>query len=112
MLYMPTTTLTTPLVFAGVSPAPLTAARYYMLQPPSIGTTVPLLASPKYGLLNQAVEMPAKREETNKTQAHAGLASNLTCLFRTLIFSSCTTRSARHSPLFSTSFTGDMSWFR
>lgn len=68
MLYMPASTLATPIVLQEAQPV-VPAARYVMLQPtPAVIPTVPVLSSalvyPKYAL---ALKTPEK-DETEKSQ--------------------------------------------
>lgn len=79
---MPAATLTAPVAFTGATIAPVPSnARYYMLQPTGVVPTVPALSStlvyPKYGLLTQAVDTSAKKDETNKNQLYAGLFASI-----------------------------------
>ena len=82
MLYMPAATLAAPVAFTGATISPVPSnARYYMLQPTGVVPTVPVLSSalvyPKYGLLTQAVDTSAKKDETNKNQLYAGLSASI-----------------------------------
>jgi hypothetical protein len=78
MLYVPASTLTTPIAFTGATIGPVPSnARYYMLQPTGVVPTAPVmtanLAYPNYALLSQAADTSAKKDETKKNQLYAGL---------------------------------------
>ncbi len=74
MLYMPATTLATPVVFQETQPKPLQATtRYYMVQPTTLVPSVPLLNTgfvyPAYGLVTNSIE----KTDTNKSQISEGI---------------------------------------
>jgi hypothetical protein len=72
MLYMPATTLATPVVFQETKPVP-TTAQYYMLQPTSMVPTVPLLTTsfvyPAYAFVTKSTE----KTDTTKSQIAEGI---------------------------------------
>jgi hypothetical protein len=71
MLYMPATTLSTPVVLQETQP--VQAARYYMIQPSTMVPTVPLFNTafiyPTYGFVPKSIE----KVNTEKTQIQEGI---------------------------------------